>query len=309
MTLAQSGSVVAQPRILLIGKNGQVGAALYPLLAEVSELLATDRASLDLTRPDSIRECIRSFHPEVIINAAAYTAVDKAEAEPELAAAVNARAPGVLAEEAAKARALLIHYSTDYVFDGMKPEPYVESDPINPLNVYGKTKAAGEQAIRDSACNHLIFRTSWVYSLRGTNFLLTILRLAREREELRIVDDQIGAPTSNESIAQATLQVLKKWRREDHTAVSGYCGTYHLTASGHCSWFDFATEIVRQCAQPLRVQRIVPIPTSAYPTPARRPLNSRLDCSAIAKLFTVSLPSWQDELSNTMRRKEAVMAS
>jgi dTDP-4-dehydrorhamnose reductase len=292
-------------KILLLGKNGQIGGDLQPLLAEFSEVLATERASLDLTRPEIIRECVRSFRPEVIINAAAYTAVDKAESEPALAAAINATAPGVLAEETMRIGALLIHYSTDYVFDGTKSDPYIESDPTHPLNVYGRTKLAGEEAIRASGCNHFIFRTSWIYSPRGSNFLLTILRLSREREELRIVDDQIGSPTSSASLARATLQVLRQWSLEDPRTAERKSGTYHLTASGHVSWFGFASAILERHKQHekqrLRVRTMIPIATSEYPAAARRPRNSRLDCSKIADVFGVNMPHWTTQLATILK--------
>jgi dTDP-4-dehydrorhamnose reductase len=291
----------ARPRILLTGRNGQVGGDLYPLLTSMGEVLATDRATLDLTDGNKIRERIEQFRPDVIINAAAYTAVDKAEREPELAHAINATAPGVLAEESARCGALLVHYSTDYVFDGTKLEPYVESDPINPLNVYGRTKAAGEQAIRNSGCDHLILRTSWVYSPRGSNFLLTILRLARERDELRIVDDQIGAPTSSEAIATATTQLLKQLlvRGRERFKESG---TYHLTADGHCSWFEFANEIIRSIPDDgLRVRKVIGIPSSEYPTPARRPLNSGLNCSRIFQAFGIKTTDWRTALYSVLK--------
>lgn len=297
----EDNAMSSRPKILLLGKSGQVGGDLNPLLAEFSELHAPDRRSLDLFKPDSIREYIQTLRPDVILNAAAYTAVDKAESEPELASAINSVAPGVLAEEAAKLNALLVHYSTDYVFDGTKPEPYVESDPINPLNVYGMTKAGGEHAIKKSNCAHLIFRTSWVYSARGSNFLLTILRLAREREELRIVDDQIGAPTSSESIAQATVEVLKQWLHDDSARPREKSGTYHMTATGYVSWFGFANEIIEQYGkQSLRVRAVIPISSREYPTPARRPLNSRLDCSQISNAFGINLLPWQAGLSSVL---------
>lgn len=296
----------SQPRVMLTGKNGQIGGDLVALLSEFAEVLATDRSRLDLTRPHKIRECVATFRPDVIINAAAYTAVDRAETEPELSAAINTSAPSVLAEEAARTGALLIHYSTDYVFDGGKTEPYLESDLVNPLSVYGKTKAAGEEAIRASGCDHLIFRTSWVYSARGSNFLRNILRLASEREELRIVDDQIGAPTSSESIARATVQVLRECLRGS-LAASLKSGTYHLTASGHCSWFGFASEILRLCPDRLRrVRNILPIPSSTYLTAARRPLNSRLDCSRIADVFAVRIPDWREGLNRILQHAEPI---
>lgn len=296
-SVGQNSAGISRPKILLLGKSGQVGGDLYPLLSGFSEFHAPDRQTVDLLRPDSIRECIRSFRPDVIVNAAAYTTVDKAESEPELASAINATAPVVLAKEAADLRSLLIHYSTDYVFDGTKTEPYIESDPTNPPNVYGKSKAAGEQAIRNSGCDHLIFRTSWIYAPRGSNFLLTMLKLARERDELRIVDDQIGAPTSSMSIASATVQVLRRWLQDPSMAFRK-SGTYHMTASGYGSWFDFANEIFRQYGkQSLRVRAVIPISSTEYPQPACRPMNSRLDCSKISDAFGVRLPQWQASLS------------
>jgi dTDP-4-dehydrorhamnose reductase len=298
------------PRILLLGKNGQVGADLYQLLGQSPNVLATDRSTLDLTCTDRIRECVRGFTPTIIINAAAYTAVDKAESECELATKINTTTPGVLAYEALRSQALLIHYSTDYVFDGKKSAPYVESDPVNPLNVYGKTKAHGEDLIRNSGCDHFIFRTSWVYSPRGSNFLLTILKLAHEREELRIVADQLGAPTASASIAGATMQAIEQWlARGERTNVSDG-GTYHLTSSGYTSWFEFATEIVRQVgSRSLRLQRIIPIPSSDYPTAAQRPANSRLDCSKAANSLGISLPHWKASLSAVLGALHARMVA
>lgn len=293
------------PRILLTGKYGQVGGDLYPLLTKMGEVLATNRSRLDLRASEKIRECVRSFQPDVIINAAAYTAVDKAESEPEIAHAVNANAPGVLAEEAARCGALLIHFSTDYVFDGSKREPYLESDSVNPLNIYGRTKAAGEQAITQSGCAHLILRTSWVYSFRGSNFLLTILRLAREREELRIVNDQIGAPTSSQSIAELTAQVLKYCLKQTTSELTTK-GIYHLTAAGHCSWYEFACEILRRAStQDFRVKKVSPIPSTEYPTPALRPLNSRLNCSKLVNAFGLNLMDWQTSLDSVVEQYAA----
>ena len=300
MSFGETGSrdPAIPPNILLTGRNGQVGGDLYPLLPKMGEVLATDRSSLDLTRPEKIRECVRTFRPDVIINAAAYTAVDKAESEPELAHRINTVAPGVFAEEAARRGALLIHFSTDYVFDGRKTESYIESDPVNPLNVYGRTKAAGEEAITRTGCAHLILRTSWVYSRRGSNFLLTILRLAREREELRIVDDQIGAPTSSQYIAEGTVQALRNCLAQNRFAESGI---YHLTASGSCSWYGFTTEIIRSAEiEGSRLRRLVPIPSSEYPTSATRPLNSRLSCSKIRNTFGISMPEWRVSLSSVL---------
>jgi dTDP-4-dehydrorhamnose reductase len=288
------------PKLLLIGKHGQLGHDLLPLLARISEITALDRSSLNLAVPDEIQRCVRSLRPDVIVNAAAYTAVDKAEAEPDLARGINAFAPEVLAQEARVAGSILIHYSTDYVFDGTKSGRYVETDPLCPVSVYGKAKAEGEEAIRNSGCRHLIFRTSWVFSNRGSNFLLTMLSLARERDQLRIVNDQIGAPTSSESLAQATVEVLKNIRRAQFA--ESLFGTYHMTASGETSWFGFASEIFRQASAQLafKIPKLHPITTAEYPTPAKRPLNSRLSCEKLKETFGVALPSWQNCLTSVI---------
>lgn len=292
----------AFPRILLTGKNGQVGGDLYPLITKIGEVLATDRSTLDLSRAESIRECVRSFRPEIIINAAAYTAVDKAESEADLAYAINGTALGVLAEEAIRGKALLVHYSTDYVFDGKKSAPYEESDPISPLNAYGRSKAAGEEAIAATGCAHLILRTSWVYSLRGSSFLRTILRLSQEREELRIVDDQIGAPTPSKSIADTTAQILRE--SLSRTSVEhNRSGIYHLTSSGHCSWYGFAKAILEHAAHGGKLKRVVPIRSSEYPVPAQRPLNSRLNCSKIFDVFGVKMADWRVSLSSLLEEE------
>ncbi len=296
-------------KILLIGKGGQVGRDLHPLLAQFGQVLAPDRHDFDFCRPDSVRSCVREIRPDIIVNAAAYTAVDKAESEPELARAVNAIGPGILAAEAHELGALLIHYSTDYVFDGSKTTPYLETDPVNPLNAYGKTKLEGEEAIRNSGCDHLIFRTSWVYSRQGSNFLLTMLRLGREREELRIVDDQIGAPTSSGALARATAKLLKTRMRGDSALANS--GTYHMTASGYVSWFGFANAIFESYPNPsdLCVRRILPIQASGYVTPARRPLNSRLDCSKLRDVLGISMPPWQEDLADVMSSLVPVVIS
>jgi dTDP-4-dehydrorhamnose reductase len=271
-------------RILLTGANGQVGWELRRTLAPLGELEALGRAELDLHDAGRIREAVRASNADVIVNAAAYTAVDKAESEREAAFAVNAAAPGVLAEEAKRGGALLVHYSTDYVFDGAKPAPYVEEDAPNPINVYGASKLAGERAIVGSDCRYLILRTSWVYGPRGANFYLTMLRLARERPELRVVDDQVGAPTSSLAIARATAQLLRP----------GAHGLYHLSAAGRTSWCGFARAILGRAgiATP-----VVAIRTEDYPAPARRPRNSRLDCSRLRTDFGVALASWEEGLA------------
>ena len=286
-------------RILLTGASGQVGWELARALAPLGEVIGLDRNRLDLSQPDTLRETVRAIAPGAIVNAAAYTAVDRAESEPELARAINAIAPGVLAEEAQRLDAILVHYSTDYVFDGAKPEPYVESDPTNPLSVYGRTKLEGERAIGASGCRHLTLRTSWVYGARGHNFLLTMLRLARERRQLRIVDDQIGAPTWCRDIAQATATLLA----QPEYAARGAEGLYHLTASGETSWYGFARaifdspEMARLGVAPPAIEAI---PTSAYPTPARRPLNSQLDCSRLERRVGIRLAPWDAALRSAL---------
>ena len=272
-------------KLLVTGKSGQLGWELGHVLQDQGEVLVVDRASLDLSRPDSISAAVRAFRPDVIVNAAAYTAVDKAEAEPVLARAINAAGPAILADEAHKLGALLIHYSTDYVFDGHKDSPYTEDDAVHPLSVYGQTKLEGEQAILASGCRHLIFRTSWVYSPRGKNFMLTMLRLLREKPQISVVNDQIGAPTSTRLIAGTTAQVLKQ--RKDRS------GLFHLTASGSTSWYGF-TRLIAEAAG-LQATRIDPIPSSAYPTAATRPLNSRLDCSRLIGSYGLQLTDWASD--------------
>jgi dTDP-4-dehydrorhamnose reductase len=275
-------------RILLSGRNGQVGWELERSLGPLGELVATDRAVLDLADPESIRRAVREARPAVIVNAAAYTGVDRAETEPDTAMRINAAAPGVLAVEAKRLGALLVHYSTDYVFDGAKEAPYTEEDRAHPLNVYGKSKLEGEQAIVASGCRHLILRTSWVYSTRGNNFLRTILRRAREQPELRVVNDQIGAPTSAAAIARATAAVLSHERRE---------GIFHMSASGKTSWHGFAEAIVARTGL---ATRIVGIRSEEYPTAARRPRNSLLDNAKLNGAFGIALEDWRDQLAGVM---------
>ncbi|MGH2360979.1 MAG: dTDP-4-dehydrorhamnose reductase, partial [bacterium] len=280
-------------RILITGKNGQVGWELQRTLAPLGTVIALDRGGMDLASPDSIRRAIRDAKPEIIVNAAAYTAVDQAESEPDLAMQVNGVAPGVLAEEAKRLNALLVHYSTDYVFDGTKNGPYTETDAPNPLSVYGRSKLAGDQAIASSGATHLIFRTSWVYAARGQNFLRTMLRLGRERTELRIVNDQIGAPTWARFIADMTAQVLGKVSG-DLEQKKEKTGLYNLTASGATSWFGFAESIFAEAKAQLGMTppKLVPITTAEYPTPARRPANSRLDNSTVIRTFGLTPPPW-----------------
>src|SRR5580698_262471 len=255
-------------RILILGAGGQVGTELQRSFANAGDVTALDRKTADLSKPEELRPLIHQLQPNVILNAAAYTAVDRAESEPELALRINGEAPRVLAEEAVKLNALLVHYSTDYVFDGSKTSPWVESDTTNPLNVYGKTKLAGEQAIEETGGRYLIFRTSWVYGPHGHNFLLTMLRLGRERDQLKIVDDQFGAPTSSAAIADATRAVIEKAASGD----TGNSGNYHMTCGGETSWCGFAREIfARQALQTGgKSPQILPIPSSEYPVPAAR---------------------------------------
>jgi dTDP-4-dehydrorhamnose reductase len=301
-----------KPRILLTGKNGQVGAELAAMLPRLGEVVALDRQQLDLSRPNDVRRTIREIHPVLIVNAAAYTAVDQAEKEEALAQAINADAPALMAQEAKKIGAGLIHYSTDYVFDGSSRSPYEEDDPPNPVSVYGKTKLAGERAIQDVGLPYLIFRTAWVYGTRGRNFLLTILRLASQREELRIVHDQIGAPTWCREIARGTISVLGRLSadRRGELSVPKPGGIYHMTAAGVTSWHGFAEAIVEEASHAptnlpwlaaatggmLIAKRISPITTAQYPTPARRPTYSVLSNSRLAQHFGVQLTEWRTQL-------------
>lgn len=279
-------------RVLLLGSSGQLGMQLARQLAGKFELTALSRAQLDLSDVDAVRAAVRTSMPEVVINAAAYTAVDKAEQETEQARLVNAVAPGVIAEEVAKTNGWLIHYSTDYVFDGSGTKAWQETDVTNPLSVYGQTKLDGELAIAGSGGKHVILRTSWVYASEGRNFLHTMLRLGREREQLRIVDDQVGAPTSAEALSDATLAVLS--RLESDADVTG---VYHLACAGETSWCGFAKAIFAEFASIQRTPEVVPIPSEAYPTPAKRPLNSRLNCAKFAGIFGYSMPRWEDALA------------
>ena len=275
-------------RILLTGPTGQVGSALLDTLPSLGEVLPADRSNLDLSRPDSIRAAVRAARPDVIVNAAAYTAVDSAETEEALAFRVNRDGPAILAEEAAKLGALLVHFSTDYVFDGEKSAPYVETDAPDPLNAYGRSKLAGERAIQASGCRHLIFRTSWVYSITGKNFLVTMLRLARDGQPVRVVDDQRGAPTSSRMIAAATAEALTK--------LGEHPGLYHMSAAGRTTWCGFARTIFREAGIPAQV---VPIASSDYPTPARRPRNSVLD-NGLLVTNGIRLPAWESGLQEVL---------
>src|SRR5437588_770974 len=304
---------VSNPRILLTGKTGQVGRALAPLLDRMGELTALDRRQLDLSRPDEIQRVIRGVLPDLIVNAGAYTAVDRAESDEAAARAINAVALGVLAEEAKRLGALLVHYSTDYIFDGTKRTPYDEDDPPNALNLYGRTKLEGERAIRQIGPAYLIFRTAWVYAREGRNFLLTVLRLATEKEELRIVRDQAGAPTLSLEIAAATAGVLSKiFAPANGTRPwSETKGIYHMTAGGETTWYNFAQLILELASRQPRVgdwfaaatnnrrlmtRRIVPIATDEFPTPARRPAYSVLANRKLNATICERLTHWEMQL-------------
>lgn len=294
-------------KILVTGVHGQVGHALLKTLEGDYEIVALDRTQLDLSDTDAIRRVVQSVRPTLIINPAAYTAVDKAESEPALAHSINTVAPGVMAEEAAKLNASLIHFSTDYVFDGKKQTPYVETDAVNPLSVYGRTKLAGELAIQSVGLPHLILRTSWVYGPHGKNFLKTMLRLSAERDQLKVVADQWGAPTSSNAIAYAVNQLLNVW--EMNTASQS--GVYHFTNSGSTTWHGFTCAIldayevqaVRLGLPPLKVKAnsVGAITTADYPTPAVRPHNSRLDQAKLNQTFGVALPAWEQSLQAVMQ--------
>jgi dTDP-4-dehydrorhamnose reductase len=302
-------------KILLIGVTGQVGHHLKPILeARGWEVVAPTRETLDLSDPDSIVRTIQEIKPQLIINPAAYTAVDKAESEPELAMAINGIAPGIFAEQAKKLGVPLIHYSTDYVFDGSKRDqngamaPYTEEDIPNPINVYGKTKLAGEQAIQASGCQYLILRTSWVYSMQGKNFLLTMLRLAKERDELKIVDDQWGAPTWAGWIAQATIKILD----ENQNSQSKTQGLFNFVNSGVTTWRGFAEEIFAQAKQ-LGLLTTIPVVSGIasleYPTPAKRPANSLLVTQKVFQTFNISLPDWQISLKACITNNQSNFAN
>ena len=283
--------------ILLLGKGGQVGWELQRSLSVLGQVTALDFDSTehcgDFSNPAGLADTVRALRPDIIVNAAAHTAVDKAESEPDFARTLNATAPGVLAQEAARLGAWLVHYSTDYVFDGSGTRPWVETDAPAPLSVYGRTKLEGEQRIQQSGCKHLILRTSWVYAARGGNFAKTMLRLAQERERLTVIDDQWGAPTGAELIADVSAHAIAQTRQQP-----GKAGIYHLAPAGETTWFQYAKHVIAQAQQAqsaikIKATEILPIPTSAYPTPARRPHNSRLDTRKLQAAFGLSLPPWQ----------------
>ncbi len=293
-------------KILLLGKNGQVGWELQRSLASLGQLLALDRHSTDfcgdLSQPERLAQTVRDWRPDVVVNAAAHTAVDKAESEPDLARCLNATAPAELARVAAEVGAWLVHYSTDYVFNGQGETPWREADATEPLSVYGQTKREGEQAIAASGCKHLIFRTSWVYAARGGNFAKTMMRLAGERDRLTVIDDQHGAPTGADLIADVTAHAIRQVMASQAPALAGI---YHLVASGETSWHGYASHVIAQARlqQPqlgLKVTEIAPVPTSAFPTPAQRPLNSRLNTGKLQHAFGLVLPPWQQGVNRML---------
>jgi dTDP-4-dehydrorhamnose reductase len=287
------------PSILLIGKIGQVGWELRRTLAPMARITCVDFPDIDLTSGDSIRQWVRDTHPRIIVNSAAYTAVDKAESDLDRAMKINGVAPGILAEEAKKLGALLVHYSTDYVFDGTKTEPYVETDAPNPLGAYGRTKLAGDEAVQAVGGAHLIFRLCWVYGARGQNFMLTMMRLAREREKLRVVSDQVGCPTWSRMIAETTALALKQAvAARDFVELTG---TYHLASSGVTSWHGFAQSIVNLMpAEARKCSVIEAITTPEYPTPAKRPAYSVLNCDKLQRAFGLRLPHWEESLKQVV---------
>ena len=291
-------------KILLLGKNGQVGWELQRSLAPLGELVALGREDLDLcgdlSNLDGLARTVQTVWPDVIVNAAAHTAVDRAESEPELAHTLNALAPGVLAREATNIGALLVHYSTDYVFDGSGSRPWAEIDTPGPLSVYGRSKLEGERLIQAACPQHLIFRTSWVYAARGTNFAKTMLRLAQERERLTVIDDQFGAPTGAELIADVTAHAIRQCLRQPHDA-----GLYHLAASGETSWHGYANQVLAlarliDSAIKIKATEVVAVPSSVFATAARRPLNSRLDTTKLQHRFGLVLPKWEQGVGRMM---------
>jgi dTDP-4-dehydrorhamnose reductase len=289
--------------IIILGANGQVGHELQQSLKSMGNVIPLDRNKADLGKLDEVKQVLIDLKPDVIVNAAAYTAVDKAEAEPELAMLINGKAPGVIAEVVKTLDALFVHYSTDYVFDGTKNTAYTEDDKPNPINVYGKTKLAGEIAVQKSGCKYLIFRTSWVYSLHGHNFLKTILRLANEREELKIVDDQFGGPTWARTIADKTSECIPL-AIENINKNQFKSALYHLTSTGETSWYGFAKNIIEKATnngQDLKIKKVNPQPTSAYPTPAKRPMYSCLATKKISRDFSIELPDWSSALEECMQ--------
>jgi dTDP-4-dehydrorhamnose reductase len=293
----------AQPRILIVGNAGQVGVELQRSFAGFGEIVGVDRESVDLAQPDQVRDLVRRVEPSIILNAAAYTAVDRAESEPALATAINDDAPRILAEEALRSNALLVHYSTDYVFDGTKQNPWTEQDTPAPLNVYGASKLAGEEALLQVGGRVLIFRTSWVYGPHGSNYLLTMLRLARQRDALSIVGDQIGSPTTSIELARVTHQIVSGVMAGQFGEAKEWAGLYHMTCSGSTSWCGFAQAIFDRAGKLLdgKVPVVTPITSEEYPTPAKRPRNSVLSNAKLESRFGVRLAPWETALDTVIQ--------
>jgi dTDP-4-dehydrorhamnose reductase len=299
-----------RPRVLIVGGAGQVGVELQRSFAGFGEIVAVDKESVDLAVDSQTRELVRRIEPDVIVNAAAYTAVDRAECDAALAMAINARAPEVLAEEARERGALFVHYSTDYVFNGGKDGPWVETDATGPLNAYGRTKLAGEEAIRRVGGRYLIFRTSWVYGPHGNNFLLTMLRLGREREKLSIVADQHGAPTTSIELARATYEIVAGILAGKFGDTAAWAGLYHMTCGGSTTWYGFAEAIFAHAAElGSKAPQLTPLTTAEYPTPAQRPHNSVLSNERLAARFGVRLAEWPDALAEVVDVLKASAAS
>lgn len=286
-------------RILLTGKNGQLGWELNHLLLPLGHVFALERNEMDLSKPETLGRVIQEIKPHIIINAAAFTAVDKAESEPELAMTVNGIAPKIMAQEAKKIGAGMIHYSTDYVFDGKATAPYNEEDPTRPLSIYGKSKLAGEKGVSQANIPHIIFRTSWIYSLRGSNFLLTMQKLAQTRKQIKVVNDQTGAPTWSRAIAIGTTQVLGKLLNTGTTTVFPNSGTFHMSCGGETNWFTFAERVLELSGLSNNTE-LVPIPTDEYPTPAIRPQYSLLSNKKLKQVFNYEMPHWQDALRDCL---------
>lgn len=289
-------------RILLLGDTGQLGWELRRALPPLGEVSSLDFPRLDLSQPESVRAVIREVSPQVIVNATAYTAVDRAESEPAIAMAINGYAPGIMAEEARELEAVLIHYSTDYAFDGRKEGPYVEEDPPNPINMYGESKLAGERAIQATGGSYLILRTSWVYSLRRPSFVTKVLEWAGEQPELRIVDDQVSGPTWARMLAEVTAQLLARESREDFASLRESAGIYHLAGSGHASRYEWAQAIVEyaRAKGEIAVKQILPARSEEFPTPAQRPALTMLDCTRFERTFGLRLPGWEEALQLAM---------
>ena len=295
--------MISKPRILIVGAGGQVGLELQRSFRDFGEVTAVGRQEVDLAIPDRIRDLVRRVKPQVLLNAAAYTAVDRAESEPDLAMAINAHAPRVLAEEALRLNSLLVHYSTDYVFDGEGREPWRETDHTNPQNVYGASKVAGENAIVQTGGNYIIFRTSWVYGPHGSNFLLTMLRLARQRNQISVVNDQFGSPTTSIELANATCAVVRGVLAGRFGETNNWAGLYHMTCSGAVSWFGFAEAIFERAGKLLdgKVLALIPIAAEDYPTPAKRPHNSVLSNSKLRNRLNVWLSPWEAALDRVIQ--------